>query len=98
LKKELRNIYRSSEKAYASMDFTGKGYIMEDDFLNSLVITRVPYTKDDVKLFFKQSNLFSNTGPKKEDKKGSATPANGMNFDTFKKTFFPQLYLLNEEH
>jgi hypothetical protein len=33
LKKELRNLYRAPEKAYSSMDFYGRGYITEEDFL-----------------------------------------------------------------
>ena len=53
LRKELKNLYRAPDKAYSSMDFTGIGYICEDDFLKSLVITRIPFSKDDVKEFFR---------------------------------------------
>lgn len=53
LRKELRNVYRGPEKAYSSMDFTGRGYITEEDFINNLVLTRIPFTKDDVKEYFK---------------------------------------------
>lgn len=35
------------------MDFTGRGYITEEDFINNLVLTRIPFTKDDVKEYFK---------------------------------------------
>ena len=53
LRKELRNIYRSPDKAYASMDFTGKGDIKEHDFLASLVVSRIKlhYSEEDVKIF-----------------------------------------------
>ena len=71
------------------MDFTGKGYITEEDFLNSLIMTRIPYSKEDVKEFFKQFNLFSSTGNSKGDKKNNPVPVNGISFDKFKKTFFP---------
>ena len=54
LRKELRNIFRGPDKAYASMDFTGKGYITEDDFLNSFVINRIPFSREDVREYFKQ--------------------------------------------
>lgn len=81
----MRNIYRAPERAYASMDFTGKGEITEENFLNSLIISRIPYTKEEVKEFLKQNNLFS-------------TAEQGLNFDSFKKIFFPQLFLINEEH
>ena len=76
LKKELRNTYRGAEKAYASMDFTGKGFINSEDFLSSLICTRIPYSKEDVIEFFRQQNLFSSENE-------------GINFDMFKKTFFP---------
>ena len=49
----MRNTYRGPDKAYASMDFTGKGYITEEDFLNSLIISRIPSSKEDVKEFLK---------------------------------------------
>jgi hypothetical protein len=87
LKKEMKNTYRGPDKAYASMDFTGKGHITEEDFLNSLIITRIPYSKEDVKEFLKQLNLFQ----------PNSDGVVGINFDLFKKTFFPQLYLINEE-
>lgn len=35
------------------MDFTGRGYITEVDFLGSLVMKRIKYTMDDVKEYFK---------------------------------------------
>ena len=35
------------------MDFSGRGFITEEDFLASIVMNRIPYTKDDVQEFFK---------------------------------------------
>lgn len=62
LQKELKNVYRSADKAYSSMDFTGRGYITDDDFLSSVVISRILAAKtfilEDIKEFFKQENLF----------------------------------------
>lgn len=40
------------------MDFYGRGYITEEDFLNSIVITRISFSSEDVKEFLKQFNLF----------------------------------------
>jgi hypothetical protein len=40
------------------MDFTGRGYITEEDFVASLVMKRIKYSCDDVKEYFKQENLF----------------------------------------
>ena len=114
LRKELRNIFRAPERAYASMDFYGRGYITEEDFLNSIVLQRIPYSREDVREFFRQFNLFAlkqnqGTGslnstshsveratPQKQGQAQQTEP--GMTFDHFKKTFFPQLYLINEEN
>ena len=35
------------------MDFTGRGYITEDDFMSALVIKRIPFTPEDVREYFK---------------------------------------------
>ena len=82
LRREIKNTYRGPDKAYASLDFSGKGYITEKDFLGSLIMKRIPYDREDVKEYFKQFNLFQ---------------GQGIIFDTFKKTFFPQLCNENEE-
>lgn len=74
MKKELRNIFRGPDKAYASMDFYGRGYITEEDFLNSIVISRIPFAKEDVQEFFKQFNIFSSKGAAR-----SATPMSDLN-------------------
>ena len=37
LRKVMRDLYRSPDKAYASMDFTGVGQITEQDFMRSIV-------------------------------------------------------------
>jgi hypothetical protein len=58
LRKELRNIFRGPDKAYSSMDFTGRGYITEEDFISSLVMKRIKFNSDDVREYFKQENLF----------------------------------------
>lgn len=55
----FRNIYRGPEKAYSSMDFTGHGYITEEDFLGCLVMKRIQFTREDVKEFIRQCNLFT---------------------------------------
>jgi hypothetical protein len=73
------------------MDFTGRGFIQEDDFLSSIAVSRILTAKsfnlDDIREFFKHENLFySSTG-------GS----NGtIGFDKFKKLFFPKMFLIDE--
>lgn len=49
-----------------------------------MVINRVPFSQDEIKLFFKDQNIFHS---QKE----------GLEFDTFKKYFFPHLYLVQED-
>ena len=41
------------------MDFHGRGYITEEDFLGCIVMQRIPFSREEVKDFFKQFNLFT---------------------------------------
>lgn len=78
-------MYRGADQAYGDLDFTGLGYITEKAFLESkFVKTRLKYTQDEIKLYFKEYNLFPSN-------------SQGMNADDFKKNFFPHLYLVQEE-
>ena len=88
LRKEIRNLYRGADKAYNALDFSGIGYITERDFLTSLICKRMinntsaeggGYSEEDLKDFFYQTGAFLSSD-------------GGMNFDSFKKTFFPHLY------
>ena len=58
---------------------------MEDDFIQSIVFQRIitakVFTAEDIHDFFKQNNLF---------------PDGGLNYDRFKRIFFPKLFLINE--
>ncbi len=45
---------------------------------------KIGYSKEEIKEFVELSGLFKKDSP-------------GMNFDTFKKTFFPHLYLINDD-
>lgn len=80
LRKEIRNLYRCPEKGYASMDFIGTGQISQEEFLKSLICQRIPFTEEELKDCFLMTSMFKNK----------------MNFDSFKKTFFPHLYLIPE--
>jgi hypothetical protein len=35
MRKEIRNLYRGPDRAYAALDFTGVGHVTEKDFLES---------------------------------------------------------------
>ena len=91
LQSELKNVYRAPDKAYQAMDFTGRGYITQDDFLQAIFISRVLaakiFTIEDIKEFFKQDNLFPAQ---------TAISSGGLSFDKFKKLFFPRLFLIND--
>ena len=85
LRKELWYMFRSAEQAYASFDFSGVGFITEKGFLESkLVQNRIPFSQEEIKLFFRDQNIFNS---QKE----------GVDFDSFKKYFFPHLYLVQED-
>lgn len=73
-------MYRTAEAAYGDIDFSGLGYISEKAFLDSKVAKmRTPFTEEEIVLYFRENNLFQ---------------GQGIDFDTFKKNFFPQLYLV----
>ena len=77
-------MYRNAEYAYNTLDFTGLGYITKNDFMNSIIVKdRIPFSSEQIEIFFQEYNLF--------------TPGkNGIDFDNFKKNFFPQLYLVQD--
>ena len=58
LRKAFKSIFQGPEKAYGSMDFSGRGYMTEEDVLSSIVMSRISFSKDDVKECFKQFNMF----------------------------------------
>jgi len=78
-------MYRSAEGAYASFDFSGLGFIAEDAFLaHPLVKNRLPFSDSDIKSFLLDQNIYSGIKTRLE-------------FDSFKKYFFPHLYLVQED-
>ena len=59
------------------MDFNGKGVVTEEDFFKTLLIYRLPYSRDEISDFFRKEGLFA----QRQD--------GTMDFELFKKTFFP---------
>jgi len=85
LRKEFEKMYKSAENAYAALDFTGIGYITEEAFLNSIVVKdRTSFTTAEIREYFNENNLFN-------------AESKGINFDNFKKNFFPHLYLVQDD-
>ncbi len=80
-------MYRSSEMAYASMDFLGRGYITEQDLISHNAVKKLlcEFTETDIREMFINQSLFAPSNNHNQ-KHG------GMIYDTFKKTFFPHLH------
>lgn len=64
-------------QAFSDMDFNGKGTVYEQDFFKTLLIYRLPFTQDEIAEYFKKEKIFTSRAD------GS------MDFELFKKTFFP---------
>lgn len=80
-------MYQSAENAYATLDFYGNGNIIKEDFINSTFIQSKilkKYSLDIFIDFLKNENVFPD---------GSK----GMNFDSFKKYFFPNHAAVEED-
>jgi hypothetical protein len=87
LRFELKKMFKSAEVAYASFDFSGLGYITEEEFINSKIVkNRISFSTKEIQLFFRDQNIFGQTKDKP-----------GMDFDAFKKYFFPHLYLVQAD-
>ena len=59
--REFRDLYRSPETAFASLDFKGKGYLSREDIMESMVVKRhlgKNFSLDDINNFFINFKLF----------------------------------------
>lgn len=84
LRKEFYAMYRNAEEAYSALDYTGTGHITREAFMNNQIIKmRIPFTSEQMQLYFIEYNLFGKDSP-------------GLDFDTFKKNIFPHLYLVGD--
>lgn len=86
--------------AWSELDFSGRGYILQEDLMKSAIVTQLnqacQITKDDVQLMFDEGNMF----PARQDQvvgDGFEIPSGSISFDMFKKMFFPQFYIVKEE-
>ena len=92
ISKQLQRMYRGPENAFNSMDFSGRGYILEEDLLNKYFLLRCRLSLEDAQLASKMFNMFNGKEVKRD------VPPNGMAFDTFKKNFFPHLCIVAEDN
>ena len=70
----MRNLYKIPDVAFADIDFSGKGYITEEDFFNTLLIYKLKYSREELKEFFDRENSF---------KRRISKDKVGMNFEIF---------------
>ena len=83
----MHNLYKIPDVAFADIDFSGKGYITEEDFFSTLLIYKLKYSVEEIKEFFDRENSF-----KRQIDKNKI----GMNFEIFKRCFFPSEVLRYE--
>ena len=85
IRKEMKGLFKTAENAFAEMDFNGNGYIRENDFFHTLLNYKLPYSKEEVLALFEHEKWFIRA------------PEQRLNYELFKKSFFPQNYV-GEEH
>ena len=90
MRKVIRNLYRGPDRAYAALDFTGVGYVTQKDFIDSPICKRMPFSEAEIQDYFFQANSFAGNI-------AGGVPIGGMNYDSFKKTFFPHLYQIQDD-
>lgn len=81
-------MYTGAEIAYAALDFHGTGYITLKSIVESHVVKNKMmnrFTLAQILDYFETAGLFPD---------GSM----GINFDTFKKSYFPHLYVGSEDN
>ena len=92
LQRAIIKTYRIPENAFNQMDFSGRGYILQEDFLNKYMLLRANIKLEDALLCLKMTNMFIN-----KEVNNFYVPPNGMTFDSFKKNFFPHLCMVAED-
>lgn len=85
-------MYRVPEAAFNSLDFTGRGYILEEELLNKFLLMRGQITLEEAQLCVRTFNMFTN-----KDVTNFNVPPNGMTQHNFKKLFFPHLCMVRED-
>ena len=68
-------MYKTPDFAFWDIDFSGKGFITEDEFFNTLIIYKLKHPKEEIKSYFDRENAF------KRKVKGEEW---GMNYEIFK--------------
>ncbi|CAI2381224.1 unnamed protein product [Moneuplotes crassus] len=80
IRHEMKKVFKIPEQAFADLDFEGKGYLIEKDFFHTILNYKLPYTQEQIKEFLDYEKLFVRS------------PKGQMNFEGFKKAFFPKRF------
>jgi Ca2+-binding EF-hand superfamily protein len=86
MNKEFCRMYKCAENAYASLDYGGKGHATLEEILESYVVKNKMRQFSELQIV----EYLNNSGIFMEG-------AHGINFDTFKKSFFPHLYNIAQD-
>lgn len=79
VRKELRQVYKEPETAYAAMDFSGKGKIDVTNILSNVIIKRLNFEDCDIVSWLIRDQVFPNVN-------------SSIDYARFKQTFFPYLF------
>jgi hypothetical protein len=85
-------MYRQPDNAFTQIDFTGRGYILEEELLNKFMLLRGNISYEDALVCVRTFNMFNN-----KDITNFSVPPNGMTQHVFKKIFFPHLCAVRED-
>lgn len=77
IQREIKVIYKSVAIAFADMDYTGKGRVKEEDFFWTLVIYKLPFSKEEIQEYFIWENVFW------------GSDSHSITIHEFRKHFFP---------
>jgi len=42
----MKSIYKTVSNAFADLDYTGRGKVTEEDFFKTLIVYKLPFTKE----------------------------------------------------
>ena len=83
LRAQIRNMYKDPETAFATFNFQGKQTIVLDDLLDHMLVKKIGYDREDIKIYLLREKVFA-----REDSE--------LDYLKFKKFFFPQLMLIED--
>lgn len=83
VRKELKLAYKEPESSYASLDFYGIGRVNMRTFLGNVIVQRLKIAEEDLIQWLIRDKIF-------------VDEHTSIDFQHFKKKFFPDYYLIEE--